>query len=185
MILLDGSSVSQERSFSGHERTVIIESQKKNCKEPTTGKCGSVILEREAWCCDSWRLWLSLLPCASASGLACPRSYVIKCQDSAGFSENQGRGACVIAIGLGTWPCLSTKQRQDLWLNTPAAKLVQLSHKERWHQCQPENHGRTLPADNKPGWGLSLATSLLDICEACWQTLTCEGREPGQGGLFY
>lgn len=28
---------------------------------------------------------------------------------------------------------------------------VQLAHKERWQQGQPESHGRTLWADNEPG----------------------------------
>lgn len=40
-----------------------------------------------------------------------------------------------------------------------------------------------LQADNELGWGLSLATSLQDIYEACWQKLTCEAWEWGQVGL--
>lgn len=95
-----------------------------------------------------------------------------------------GQNACVRAAGLGTWPCLSTKQRQDLWLDTPAAKLVQLSHKERWQPGQPESHGRTLPADNEPGWGLRLATSHVRAGSqarlACPITLGCQVQS-GQG----
>lgn len=97
-------------------------------------------------------------------------------------SQSQGRDACVAAVGSRTYRAYQPNKGRTCDLNTPAAKLAQLAHKERWQRGQPESHGRTLQADNEPGWGLSLANlPLLDIYEACWQKTPMRGLGVGPG----
>ena len=157
-----------------------MEAQENNLKEPTGRETQRVILEREAWRCDSTQP--PPLPCAQASGLGHPRPWVTTCQGRAGFTES-GQGCLCGSSGIQNLTVLINQTKAGLVTKHTAAKLVQLAHKERWQRGQPESHGRTLKADNEPGWGLSLATSQLDIYEACWQKLTCEAWEWGQVGL--